>query len=109
LDKVKTPNFKRGRGNQGGANRDVTVEVNNFKEKARTFWKDSKKKAEKTMKDIKANVAKVEKQPKNQMHKGLPSAGVRLKETSPFKNFSQNIAKVEKMDQEKYGNSTHFV
>ena len=111
LDKVKTPNFKRGRGrgNEGGANRDVTVEVNNFKEKARIFWKDSKKKAEKTMKDIKANVAKVEKQPKNQMHKGLPSAGVRLKETSPFKNFSQNIAKVEKMDQEKYGNSTHFV
>ena len=116
LDKVKTPTFQRvvegsrgrGRGGGGGANRDVVVEVNNFKEKARSFWNDSKKKAEKAMKDIKANVARVERQSKNQTpnDNGMNSAGIRLKEDSPFQKFSQNIAKVEKRDEEKYGNST---
>jgi len=121
LDKVRTPK-KFGRGRGGNMDRDVTAEVTSFKEKARSFWNVSKKKAEQAMKDIRTNVAKVEKQTQNHtpnnnsVNAGLPSAGIRLKddspfrnEASPFKRFSTNIAKVEKMNDEKYGNSVHFV
>jgi len=121
LDKVRTPK-KFGRGRGGNMDRDVTAEVSSFKEKARSFWNVSKKKAEQAMKDIRTNVAKVEKQTQNHtpnnnsVNAGLPSAGIRLKddspfrnEASPFKRFSTNIAKVEKMNDEKYGNSVHFV
>ena len=119
LDKVKTPpKFGRGRG--GNMDRDVTAEVSSFKEKARSIWNISKKKAEQAMKDIRTNVAKAEKNtqkhtPTSSVDAGMPSAGIRLKDESPFKNespfkrFSNNIKKVEKMNDEKYGHTVHFV
>ena len=107
LDNVRTPPKKPkakarfGRGRGGNKKRDVDAEVSNFRDRARLFLSDTKKKAEQVLENMKETVEKIEKHNEQDLHYGPPST---LRKDSPFKKFVENVSKVEQNHNSKYGN-----
>ncbi len=116
LDKVPTPKkearmrFGRGRGGHS-TKRDLGGEFSTFRQKASIFFSETKKKANKAIDQMKETVDKIEKHnTKNNRYYDSSSAGISVrKNDSPFKNFSNNILKVEKMNENKYGDEILYV
>mmetsp|Transcript_14177 Transcript_14177/g.26609 ORF Transcript_14177/g.26609 Transcript_14177/m.26609 type:complete len:429 (+) Transcript_14177:83-1369(+) len=115
LDQISTPKGKDSSGRTGfvigsdGKRKDLAIgsEIKKISQKAHLFWSKSKMRAEKAVKDIKINVAKIERQ---QQQISPRSHDEELKkEDSPLKRFTNTIAKVEKMNEQKYGHEIHFV
>ena len=109
LDNVRTPPKKPkpkaktrfGRGRGGNKKRDVDAEVSSFRERARLFLSDTKKKAEQVLENMKETVEKIEKHNEQDLYYGPPST---LRKDSPFKKFVENVSKVEQNHNSKYGN-----
>ncbi len=109
LDKVPTPKkgprgkVRFGRGRGGNVERDINVEISGFRQRARNFFSETKKKAEKALDSMKETVEKIEKHNTKGQYYDASTPGITVRKDSPFKNFSNNILKVEKMNEQKYG------
>jgi hypothetical protein len=142
LDQMSTPKGKDGNihrrtgfgiGSGGERNgresnkRDLAIgsEIKKIGQRAHVFWNNSKLRAEKAVKDIKMNVAKIERKQQQFAVGGVTSKSIgtttiassnlsprsheELKKESPLKKFTETIAKVERMNEQKYGHEIHFV
>ena len=116
LDSVPTPTKRRkgktrfGRGRGGSMKRDIGGEISSFSQRARVFLSETKKKAGQALDNMKETVEKIEKHNTRGKYYDSSSPGIEVrKKDSPFKNFSNNILKVEKMNDEKYGDDILYV
>ena len=116
LDSVPTPTKRRkgktrfGRGRGGSMKRDIGGEISSFSQRALVFLSETKKKAGQALDNMKETVEKIEKHNTRGKYYDSSSPGIEVrKKDSPFKNFSNNILKVEKMNDEKYGDDILYV
>lgn len=105
---------------EGRNKKDLAIgsEIKKIGQRAQGLWNVSKMRAEKAVKEIKMNVAKIERRQQKHSIRAttIAAAGTsprsrqqELNKDSPLKKFTDTIAKVERMNEQKYGHEIHFV
>jgi hypothetical protein len=106
---------------EGRNKKDLAIgsEIKKIGQRAQGLWNVSKMRAEKAVKDIKRNVAKIERRQQKHSIRATtiaaagtstsPRSQQELNKDSPLKKFTDTIAKVERMNEQKYGHEIHFV